>query len=103
MPGGNNTLNQVGYEQPTVGNDPVSLTRPTNERPRHALIGVSGGAIRWLATPTDTPSAARGNYVGAGGIINWTDPNLDFAGMIDNVKFVKAGAVDATLEVSYFA
>jgi len=95
------TLNQVGFQALAVTSTPVGLTRPTGERPRHALIGVSGGAIRWLAIPDQSPTPTYGSYVGAGGTIDWTSSINDYAGLIDQVKFV---AVSGTpnLEVSYF-
>ena len=102
MPGAN-TVNQVGFQNLVVSGAPVGLTRPVNERPRHALIGVSGGAIRWLAVPGQDPTASFGSYVGAGGTIDWSDVDKDYAGLLDNVTFIKAGANDANLEVSYFA
>lgn len=96
------TLNQVGFQELTVSSIAVGLTRPTGERPRHAYIGVSGGAIRWLAIAGDGPSSTRGAYVGAGGSIDWTSMDNDYAGLLDNVKFIKVGPNDASLEVSYF-
>ena len=102
MPGETNTLNQVGFQSLGVTGAPVGLTRPTGLRPRRALIAVSGGAIRWLAIPNDAPAVGYGTYVNAGGTIDWTDEGTDYAGILDNVKFIKAGVNDATLEVSYF-
>ena len=96
MPGGA-TLNIVGYQQLTLNGVATALTRPTGERPRHALITVSGGAIRWGTAPT----SALGTMVGAGGTIDWTDMEKDYAGLLDNVKFVNTG-VAATLDVQFF-
>ena len=100
-------LNQCGYQELLVQSMPVGLTKPTGNRPHHALIGVSGGAIRWLAIPPlsanyQSPSSSVGSFVGAGGTIDWTDPERNYAALIDNVKFIRAGANDAKLEVSYF-
>ena len=99
--GETNTLNQVGFQMLTVTGTPVALTRPTGLRPRRALISVSGGPIRWLAIPGSYPSGSYGTYVNAGGTIDWTDAKTDYAGLLDNVYFVKAGINDASLEVSY--
>ena len=100
-------LNQCGYQELTVGATAVGLTRPTANRPHHALIGVAGGAIRWLAIPPGStnyqaPTNSVGSFVGAGGTIDWTDPERNYAALIDNVTFIRAGVNDAKLEVSYF-
>ena len=108
MPGETTTLNQVGFQALGVSGTAVGLTRPKNvatgvtEHPRRAMIAVSGGAIRWNATPGDPPGPGYGTYVNAGGTIDWTRMDTDYAGIIDNVKFVKAGAADAVLEVSFY-
>ena len=99
------TLNQRGFVPLAVGATPIQLADflPTTSRFHHALIGVSGGAIRWLAIAGGAePAASYGAYVGAGGEINWTDPKIDYAGLIYNVKFIKAGVNDGSLEVALF-
>ena len=95
-------LNDVGYQSLVVSDSAVSLTKPTGLRPTHVLIGVSGGAIRWRSQPNDPPTPTYGSYVGAGGTIDWTRTDTNYAGLIDNVKFIKAGVADATLEITYF-
>lgn len=100
----NATLNQTGFESVSVSVLPVKLRDylPATQRFHHAIIGVVGGAVRWLAIPSEDPSASYGSYVGAGGQIEWINPEVNYAGLIDNVKFIRAGGVDATLEVALF-
>ena len=97
------TLNQRGFINVPVGATPVALadSLPASSRWHHVLIGVSGGPIRWLAIAGQEPSSTYGAYVGAGGQIDWTRPDTDYAGIIYNVKFVAVGA-SANLEVSLF-
>ena len=101
------TLNQRDFITAQVSSGaPLRLADvlPSGSRWHHMLIGVAGGAIRWLAIPNTSriPSATEGAYVGAGGQIDWTKPDTDYAGLIYNAKFAKAGAQDATLEISLF-
>ena len=100
------TLNQRGFVNVSVSSAgvPTRLSDflPSGSRWHHVLIGVSGGPIRWLAIPGQAPSPTYGSYIGAGGSIDWTHPDTDYAGMIYNAQFVKAGGTDANLEVSLF-
>ncbi len=96
------TLNMREFVRISVtGNNVVALRDhlPTTSRWGHALIGVSGGAIRWLSISDKEPSATDGSYVGAGGTIDWTNTDNDYRSLIYNAKFVKAGANNAELEV----
>ena len=97
------TLNQRGFINVPVGSTPVALSDylPTTSRWHHALIGVSGGAVRWLAITGDNPTASYGSYVGAGGQIDWTRPETDYAGLIYAIKFIAVGA-PANLECALF-
>lgn len=98
------TLNQRAFVEVYVGSTVIELVDylPTGSRWHHALIGVSGGAVRWLGIPTEQPGSAYGAYVGAGGQVEWLNPEIDYAGVIYNAKFIKAGINDAKLEVSLF-
>ena len=101
-------LNMIGFEPVVVQDVPISLepainTQPINQRPKHALIQVKTAAIRWLAVPGEQATALRGFYVPPGGTIDWTDMEANFAALIENVTFIRAGAVAAELEVGYFA
>lgn len=97
------TLNQRDYINVPVGSAPLALSDvlPSGSRWHHAFIGVVGGAVRWLAIAGRNPTASFGSYVGAGGQIDWTKPDIDYAGLIYNVKFVAVGP-DASLEVALF-
>ena len=98
------TLNQRDFLTVTVTSTPVNLSDylPSSSRWKHVHIGVSGGAVRWLGIPGRTPTGNDGSYIGAGGVIDWTNPAIDYSGLIYNVSFVKAGVNDAQLEVGLF-
>ena len=98
------TLNQRDYISVPVSSGPVQLSSllPTTSHWRHALIGISGGAVRWSAIKGQAPSSSAGVYVGAGGQIDWSNPEVDYSGLIYNAQFIKAGANDASLEVALF-
>lgn len=103
MPGANSTLNEIGFQSLQVSpNLAVGVTPPVGERPRRLYIGVSGSAIRWLAVPNREPTGADGHFVGAGGSIDWTNPEQDYAGMISNLKIIAISGT-ANLEVGFFA
>ena len=101
----NNTLNQRDLIMLTADST-VKLVKdsfPSDRgRFRHLHIGVSGGPIRWLAVSDKSPSASYGSFVGAGGSIDWTNPEIDYSGMIQNLRVTKAGASDASLEIALF-
>lgn len=98
------SANQTGQQTLSVSTAAVGpLTKPTNLRPRHALIYVGANPIRWRADGSD-PTATAGMVVAAGGYINWTDPLVDYSALIDRAKFIRdtAAAGDATLEIAFF-
>ena len=115
------SLNHVGeHFQLQIGGLPLPLILPTqfatdgvtpirDERgriltlqPSHALI-YTDKAIRWRADGID-PNPTMGFYVAAGSTINWLEPQTDFNGLLQRVKFVKDQATvgNATLEIAYF-
>ena len=97
-------LNQRDFLDISVDGESLALIDylPTTSRWHHALIQVSGGSIRWLAIADRSPTSAIGNYVGAGGKIEWLTPDVDYAGLIYHAKFTKASPTNAKLEVSLF-
>jgi hypothetical protein len=96
-------LNQIGHETLTVAATAVGLTPPAGKRPKHALIKVNTGDIRWRADGTD-PTDTVGVVVAAGGFIDWTDPSeySDYWGLISRVRFIRDTATSAELDIAYF-
>ena len=98
------TLNQRAYVSvPVPSGQAVKLADylPTTNRFHHVFIGVAGSAVRWLAITGEVPTTSYGSYVGAGGQIDWTNPETDYAGLIYNVQFI-AITGPATLELAAF-
>ena len=98
------TLNQRDFIAIPVSGTPVSLSDflDPSSRWKHVHIGVSGGAVRWLAIANRAPGPNDGSYIGSGGALDWSNPEVDYSGLIYNAKFVKAGAADAQLEIALF-
>lgn len=79
------------------GVEAVAGTVPAAKiRPRHAIIAVEGNAVRWGLAP----SAISGILVAAGGQLSWTDCNVDFSGLLTQIKFISM-AGPATLQIQY--
>ncbi len=95
-------LNQVGVQNDlAVSSAAVTLTIPTDTSPGHMLLHVGDGAIRWTADGT-TPTTAIGMPVVAGSYVDWTDPETDYRGMIQQFSAIIDGATDAVLNVAFF-
>ena len=70
-------------------------------RPRHALISVEGGDIRYRLDGSDVVEPF-GVLAVDGSIIDWTDPLRDFSAFIDNMRVISTnGAESVLLNISY--
>ena len=98
----NNVLNFREFISIAVDGTAIRLADylPSDSRWSHAYIGVKSGSVRWLSISDQEPTASKGNYVNPGGSIDWTNPEIDYRGVIMNAKFVKAGTTSAELEVN---
>jgi len=86
----------------------VALTLPTytdaqegvrNKTPRHALIGIEGSSVRFTVDGT-APTATVGILLPAGTLLDWTDAQTDFNGLITNVQFIGISGT-ATINVLF--
>lgn len=95
-------MNSIGHQQLTVSTTAVGLTVPTGTHPKHALIqcGVTNG-VRWRADKT-APTDANGIALAGSEVLDLTDPMGNYSGLIMNIKFIRSGANDATLDIEYF-
>ena len=96
------TFTQVGQQTLTVSTTSIGLTIPTGIYPSHAIIQVTTANVRWRADETD-PTTSAGIIVAAGSNIEWTDPLINYEGLIRNVEFIRDDSVDAVLEIAYFS
>ena len=78
----------------------VGLTLPTRPYPTHAIIQVVTNGVRWRADGT-APTATAGVLVSAGSNIEFMDGALNYASIIERIKFIGIGGT-ATLEVAFF-
>ncbi len=98
------SLNHTAYQQLTVSTVAVGLTLPTGaatQTPRRMLIVVETNGVRWRADGTN-PTASVGMPLFTNGILDLTDKSTDFWGIIQQIKFIRSGAADATLNIAYF-
>lgn len=90
----------------SVAGTAVALTLPgsadTRIKPTHAIIQVTGANIRWRADGT-APTTSVGIQVAAGSNIEFMDGTLNYANIIERIKFIADDAGTATLEVAFFA
>lgn len=103
-------LTSLGHQQLTVSTTGIGLTLPTttvngvtkSHRVRHALIQCGAtNAVRWRADGTD-PTASAGIALAASTALDFTDPMGDYFGIISQIKFIRSGGADATLDIEYF-
>lgn len=92
-------LNQIGFEALTVSTAAVALTGVSGSRPTKVRIHVLTADVRFRADGTD-PTATVGTLARAGSTIDQLEH--DWRQWIENVKFIRTGGADATLEVEYF-
>lgn len=111
-------LNSVGQEQLTVTGVPVGITRPPvttgdlrNEFGQlnrltvtRILVTVHDQPVRWRADGTDPTGAVEDNFLGVGERLSWMEPDMDYRGPIDQIKFIldTTATGDAHLEVGMF-
>lgn len=73
-------------------------------RPRHALISVEGGDVRYRVDGTEVvePFGIRANE---GQLIDWTDPLRDFSSFLDRMSVIAArlndGETNVLLNISW--
>ena len=112
-------LNQVGQQNLTVTGTPVGITRPpvttgelrnefgalNRKTVSRMLVTVADQPVRWRADGTDPTGGLEDNLLMPGDRLNWTDPNDNYRGPIDLIKFVldTTATGNATLEVAMFA
>lgn len=110
-------LNQVGAQQLTVTGIPVGITRPpvTTGELRNEfgalnrvtvsklLVTVHDNPVRWRADGTAPTGTFEDNYLAVGERLNWTEPELDYRGTIEQLLFVKdiTATGDAHLECTF--
>lgn len=100
-------LVQTGVQNAlTVSTSAVSLTLPGSAdsriKPTHCIIQVLNANVRWRADGT-SPTTAIGIQVSAGSNIEFMDGTLNYENIIERIKFIRDDAVDAVLEVAFFA
>lgn len=83
----------VGFEQLTVSTAALALASVPS-RASNALIAVSTNGVRWRDDGTN-PTAAIGVPMAAG-------QSLEYDGDPSALKFIRSGAADAVLDVSYY-
>ena len=84
----------LGFQQLTVSTSALGLTVPTGAS--RALIRVAGAnGVTWRDDGT-APTAAIGHLLVS------TDPFLLYDGELSKIQFIRTGAADATLNVSYY-
>lgn len=86
-------LTPKGYERRVVGAAAVGLV--AIPRAKYALIVCEGNAVRWRDDDTN-PTATDGIPLEPGGI-------LQYDALLEKLKFIRSGAADGTLHVSYYA
>lgn len=112
-------LNQIGQQQLMVTEFPVGLTRPPvttgdlrNELGEpyrmtvtRLLVTVHDNPVRWRADGTAPTGTFEDNYLGVGERLNWTDPQDNYRGPIEQLLFVLDATAtgDAHLECAFFA
>lgn len=84
----------LGYEQLTVSTVALPLAALPALGCDYALIRCSGAGIRYRDDGT-SPTAAVGQWLNAG-------ETLTYEGDPAKLKFIRSGATDATLDVSYY-
>lgn len=95
-------LTQIGREALAVSTVSVPLVGVSGKRPTHMLIYVGTNPIRWRCDVD--PTATAGMFVAAGGYIDFTNPLVNYAGMIAEIEFIRdtTATGDAALEIAYF-
>ena len=84
-----------GYEQLVVGVAAGGLAAiPSNGRARKALIAVETNGLRWRDDGI-SPTAAVGMSIAAGG-------SIEYEGPLEKLRFIRSGAADAVVNVSYY-
>lgn len=94
-------ISQIDAENLAVGSGAaVGFAGTTGTR---ALIYVGTSPIRWRADGT-SPTGTTGQFVEAGGRIDWTDVNGHYKSMISQVKFIRdaTASSNATLAIAHF-
>lgn len=95
-------LTSIGHQQLSVSSTALALTVPSGLRPCHALIQCGAtNTVRWIADGVTDPTSSLGILLAAGTVLDLTDPEGDYATVINQIKFIKTGN-DATLDIEYF-
>jgi hypothetical protein len=97
-------INSLGHQQLTVSSAAVGLTMPTaSARPRHAIFSVGNtGPVNWRADGT-SPTAAIGVYVPALGYMFCLEPEEDYFGFLNTIKFIRIAGADVLVDIEYFS
>ena len=103
--------NEIGTAYMTVGATVVSFPTPTSPSnqsvnaqktilPRHALVTVEGGDIRYKANGED-PTDDFGILVKNGSSIDWTNPLYSYQGFIQRCRIVALAGATVSLNISW--
>lgn len=84
----------LGYAQATVGAVAAGLPSIPS-RAKRAVITIETNGVRWRDDGT-APTAAVGHPIAAGA------PAFEYEGVLGAVQFIRSGAADATLNVTYY-
>ena len=98
-------LNHTGQQTLTVTGSAGGLTLPTttNARPKHAMFRVvSGSPVRFRCDGT-APTATAGTLLNIGDVMEWTNADWDYYGMIHQVQFISTTAANSTVEVMFLS
>ena len=112
-------INQIGQDTITVAETAIGITRPlvttgelrnefgqlNRKTVTRVLITVAGNPVRWRADGVDPTGGFEDNLLDVGERLNWTDPNQDFRGPIEKIRFVidQSATGSATVNCALFA
>ncbi len=84
-----------GYQQLTVSSTAVAPTLPSGKQIQLMVITVETANVRWRDDGTD-PTASVGMPI-------WLNQTpFAFNGDISRIKFIRQGATDATVNITYY-
>jgi hypothetical protein len=111
-------INQIGQDTMTVTAAPIGVTRPpvttgelknefgqlNRKTVNRALFTVENQPVRWRADGVDPTGGFEDNFLDVGERLNWTDPNQDYRGPIEKIRFVldTTATGSATVNVALF-
>lgn len=88
-------LTPLGFASVAVSTIAIGLPGiPSNGRAKKAFVSIETNAVRWR-DDTTAPTAAIGHPIAAAG-------TLEYEGSFDNLKFIRSGAADAVLNITYY-